>query len=147
MTDNVIPIGIHDHAQKLRDTWQARVLAESDGLTRAVVLIVLFHAYTKVIKTLLRVVFPGMRDIPTPYFSSGATILLNGKVACDLSYGGGITVPKIIYESTDELNRAMRDLADRLKLTDPERLEFTAAIQKWVVADQRVDHLGRKLHS
>jgi len=145
---DVIPIGIHDHAQKLRETWQARVLAESDGKTRAVVLIVLFHAYTKVIRTLLRVVFPAMRDIPTPFLSSGATILLNGKVACDLTYAGGIRVPKVIYESTDDLNRDMRILADRLKLADAERIEFTAAIQKWVVADQRVDHLGlRKLDS
>lgn len=145
---DVIPISIHDHAQKLRDTWQARVLAESDGKTRAVVLVVLFHAYTKIIKTLLRVVFPGFTDIQRPFFSSGATILLNGKLACDLIEKSGITHPVVVYESTDELNRDMRALADRLKLTDPERLEFTAAIQKWVVADQRVDHLGlRKLDS
>jgi hypothetical protein len=140
---DIIPIGIHDHAQKLRDTWQARALAESTGRAQAVVLIVLFHAYTKIIKTLLRVVFPGMRDIQPPFISSGATIILNGKLVADVTYGSGLAAKKIIYESTDELNREMRDLADRLKLTDPERLEFTAAIQKWVVADQRVDHMGR----
>lgn len=146
MTEAAPTISIHDHAQKLRDTWQARVLAESDGKTRAVVLIVLFHAYSKVIKTLLRVVFPGVRDINPPFISSGASIILNGKVVANVTFAGGIVMPKIIYESTDELNREMRDLADRLKLTDPERLEFTAAIQKWVVADKRVDHLGlRKL--
>jgi hypothetical protein len=38
----------------------------------------------------------------------------------------------------------MRALADRLKLPDAERLQFTAAVQKWVVADLRVDHLGRR---
>lgn len=139
-----IPISIHDHAQKLRDTWQGRVLAESDGKTRAVVVIVLFHAYSKVIKTLLRVVFPTMRDLVPPFISSAATIMLNGKLVADVTYSGGIVTPKVIYESTDELNKDMRDLADRLKLTDPERLEFTAAIQKWVVADQRVDQLGRR---
>lgn len=137
-------ISIHDHAQKLRDTWQARALAESDGKTRAVVLVVLFHAYTKVIKTLLRVVFPGFRDIHAPFFSSGATIALNGKLICDLVEKSGLVRPVVVYESTDDLNREMRDLADRLKLTDPERLEFTAAIQKWVVADARIDHLGRR---
>jgi len=145
MTADVIPISIHDHAQKLRDTWQARVLAESSGKTRAVVLIVLTMAYSNTIQVLLRVVFPGFRDIQKPFFASGACILLNGKIACEIMEKSGIQHPVVVYESTDELNRDMRDLADRLKLTDPERLEFTAAIQKWVVADQRVDHLGRKL--
>lgn len=138
-----IPISIHDHAQKLRDTWQARALAESKGKTRAVILIVLVHAYSRVIKTLLHVVF-GIRDIQKPFFASGACILLNGKVACDLAEKSGLVHPVVIYDSTDEMNKDMRDLADRLKLTDRERLEFTAAIQQWVVMDQRIDHLGRR---
>lgn len=141
--DNVIPISVHDHAQKLRDTWQARALAESSGKTRAVVLIVLFHAYTTVIKTLLRVVF-NLRDINPPFFSSHATIALNGKVVADLTERSGLVHPVAVYDSTDALNKDMRDLADRLKFTDPERLAFTAAIQKWVAADLRVDHLGRR---
>lgn len=146
MTDTPA-ISVHDHAQKLRNTWQARALAESTGKTRAVVLIVLFYAYTTVIKTLLRVVF-NMRDIEKPYFSSAATIVLNGKVVCDLTERSGLVHPVEVYASTDELNRDMRELADRLKFTDAERVAFTAAIQKWIVADQRVDHLGlRKLHS
>lgn len=137
-------LNIHDHAQKLRDSWQARVLAEAKGKTAAIVLIVLTMNYQSAVKTLLRVVFPGFRDIQRPFFCSGATILLNGKLICDLTEKSGLVRPVVIYDSTEAMNRDMRGLADRLKLSDAERLEFTAAIQKWVVADLRIDHLGRR---
>lgn len=141
---NAAPISVHDHAQKLRETWQARALAETTGMTRAVVLVVLAEACSSVIMTLLRVVFPGFTDITRPFFSGGATIILNGKVVCDMTGKSGLKQPVVVYDSTDAMNRDMRAIADRLKFTDPERLEFTAAIQRWVVADLRVDHLGRR---
>jgi hypothetical protein len=141
-------ISAHDHAQKLRDTWQARALAETVGMTRAVVLVVLAEAYSSVIMTLLRVVFPGFKDITRPFFSGGATIILNGKVVCEMTGKSGLKQKVVVFDSTDHMNREMRSIADRLKFTDAERLEFTAAIQRWVVADLRVDHLGhRKLDS
>jgi hypothetical protein len=138
------PLNFHRHAHDLRDTWQARCLAEAKGKTAAVVLIVLCMSYSTAIKTLLRVVF-NQRDIQRPFFCSGAEIQLSGKLVCDLVERSGIKHPVVVYESTDELNRDMRDLAERLKLKDSERLEFTAAIQRWVVADHRVDHLGKRL--
>ena len=141
-------ISAHDHAQKLRDTWQARALAETGGMTRAIVLVVLAEAYSSVIMTLLRVVFPGFKDITRPFFSGGATIILNGKVVCEMIGKSGLKQKVVVFDSTDHMNREMRSIADRLKFTDAERLEFTAAIQRWVVADLRVDHLGhRKLDS
>jgi hypothetical protein len=33
----------------------------------------------------------------------------------------------------------MRRLADRLKLTDQERLEFFTCVKRWLVADHRLD--------
>lgn len=138
------PLNFHRHGQDLRETWQARCLAEAKGKTAAVVLIVLCMSYSTAIKTLLRVVF-SIRDIQRPFFASGAEIQLSGKLVCDLVEKSGITHPVVVYESTDELNRDMRDLADRLKLSDNERREFTAAIQRWVIADHRFDHLGRKV--
>lgn len=128
------------HAEDLRGTWQARVIAESSGRTRAVVLIVLSMSFTNAMQTLLRVL--GYRDIQRPFLSSGATIQLSGKLVCDVTEKSGLVAPAVVYDSTDDLNRDMRGLADRLKLSDPERIEFTAAIQRWVVADLRVDHLG-----
>lgn len=143
MTD-IKPLDLHRHAQDLRDTWQARCLAEAKGKTAAVVLIILCMSYTTAIKTLLRVVFD-IRDIPRPFFASGAEVQLSGKLVCDIVERSGLTHPVVVYESLDDLNREMRDLAERLKLSDAERLEFTAAIKRWVVADHRVDHLGRRV--
>lgn len=128
------------HAQDLRETWQARVIAESTGKTRAVVLIVLSMNYTHAMQTLLRVL--GFRDIARPFLSSGATIQLSGKLVCDVTEKSGLKAPSVVYESTEELNRDMRELADHLKMSDPERIEFTSAIQRWVVADLRVNHMG-----
>lgn len=142
MTADIVPLDPKRHAQDLRETWQARIIAESTGKTRAVVLIVLTMSYSRAIQTLLRV--NGYRDIERPFLCSGATIALDGKLICDVTEKSGLVAPAVVYDSTDELNRDMRGLADRLKLTDRERLEFTAAIQKWVVADQRVDHLGKR---
>lgn len=133
------------HAQDLRNTWQARCIAESKGKTRAVMLIVLSMSYTNAVPTLLRVL--GYRDINRPFLSSGATINWNGKLICDVTEKSGIVAPAVVYDSTDELSRDMRDLADRLKLNDNERVEMTKAIQHWVVADMRVDHLGQKANA
>ena len=141
----IVPLDPKRHAQDLRETWQARCIAGSTGKTRAVILIVLTISYSRAIQTLLRVL--GYRDIQRPFLSSGATILLNGKLICDVTEKSGLTAPAVVYDSTDDMNRDMRNLADRLKLSDKERLEMTAAIQDWVVADQRADHLGRKLHA
>jgi hypothetical protein len=138
------PINVHDHAQKLRDTWQSRALAETTGKTQAVVLVVLANAYSNAIMTLLRVTFPGFRDINRPFFSGSATIALSGKVVCEMTGKSGLKQTVVVYDSTDDMNRDMRGIADRLKFTDAERLEFTAAVQRWVVADRRIDHLGRR---
>lgn len=138
------PLNFHRHAQDLRTTWQARCLAEAKDKTAAVVLIVLCMSYSTAIRTLLRVVF-NQRDIQRPFFASGAEIQLSGKLVCDLVEKSGITHPVVVYDSTDDLNRDMRELAERLKLTDDERREFTAAIQRWVVADHRIDHMGKRI--
>lgn len=140
MTAAIAPLSIRRHAQDLRETWQARVIAETTGRARAVVLVVLSMSYANAMKTLLRVL--GYADITRPFLSSGATIQLSGRLVCDVTEKSGLVSPAVVYESTDEMNREMRDLTDRLKFTDAERLEFTAALQHWVVADLRVDHLG-----
>lgn len=142
MNANIVPLDIRRHAQDLRDTWQARAIAETTGRTRAVVLIVLTMSHSRAMTMLLRVL--GYRDITRPFLSSGATIQPSGKMVCDVTEKSGLVAPAVVYESTDAMNKEMRDLADRLKFTDRERLEFTAALQHWVVADLRVDHLGHQ---
>lgn len=146
---------LRKHAKELRDTWQARALAESKGLTQKVVLAVLFHGYLEAMQVLLRVVFPhaevarnGWTEISRPFFTGGAQILRSGKVAC-LMIGKVDDVPRamVVYDSQDQLIREFRSLADRLKLSDMDRIEMMGAVAKWVVADRRIDHLGRKLAS
>lgn len=135
---------LHKHAQELRDTWQCRCLAESTGKLRAVVLSVLMHSYTQAVPILLRVAFPGFRDIMRPFIASAATIILNGKVGCEIVPKSGIRSWMVIYDSEGELIKDFRDLADRLKLRDAERIELTAAVKRWVVADLRVNHMGEQ---
>lgn len=143
------------HARELRDTWQARALAESTGQTQVVVLAILFHGYIEAMQVLLRVVFPnaprarnGWTEISRPFFVGGAQILPNGKVACNMvGKIGNEPRPVIIYESQDALIKEFRDLADRLKLDDADRIDMLGAVAKWMVADRRVDHLGNRLAS
>lgn len=136
---------IDQPAKALRDTWQARCLAESKGKTAAVVLAVLFHSYGTAMPVMLRVVYPGFRDIAKPFFCSGATIFHTGKIGCDMIDRAGKKQRNVlIFESENELIKEFRDLADRLKLSDAERVELTGAVKRWVVADLRVNHLGEK---
>lgn len=143
------------HAKELRDTWQARALAESKGHTQAVVQAILFHGYLDAMQILMRVVWPnrplarnGWTEISRPFFVGGAQILPNGKVEVNMISSLGDNPGRtVIYESQDELIKTFRDLADQLKLNDADRIEMMGAVAKWVVADRRIDHLGRKLAS
>lgn len=136
---------LHKHAQELRDMWQCRCLVESKGKLAVVVLAVISHSYPNAMKILLRVAFPGFRDIQRPFISSPATIVRAGKVAAWAVDRAGLSSIKIIYETEAEMIKEFRDLADRLKLSDAERTELTSALRRWVVADQRINHLGEKV--
>lgn len=140
------------HAQDLRNTWQARCLAESRGRAAAVVLAVLFHNYRDAMQVLLRVVYPkaplarnGWTEIARPFLYGGATITADGKVVCGMIDGDGQKVPNaLLYESEFKLIWEMLKLADRLVLTDAERIELTEAVKRWVVADRRINHMGER---
>jgi hypothetical protein len=135
-------------AQTIAETWQARALRESSGKTAAVVMAVLFYSYSEAMEVLLRVIYPGFRELRFPFYTSGATVVKTGKVVCDLAtarFGSHLVTARntLVYESEGELIKEFRDLADRLKFTDAERVQMTTAVQNWVVADLRIDHMGR----
>ena len=139
-------------AEVICDLWQARALARSKGKTAAVVLAVLFFNYGEAMQVLLRVVYPGFRDLKFPYYASGATIVKSGQVVCDLATDRVAnfiltTRNALVYDSEAELIKEFRDLADRLKLNDNDRVAMTTAVQNWVVADHRINHLGQKAAS
>ena len=78
---------------------------------------------------------------------SYATIMRSGCVACDLVDRDGIIKRETIYDSVDEFIGEVRRLADSLKLNDKDREEMFVNLQKWVVADHRINHEGRRLAS
>jgi hypothetical protein len=141
------------HAQDLRETWQARVLAESRGKLSVVVLAVLMHSYGTAMQVLLRVVFPkapvgkgGWTEVSPPFFWGTATVMPNGMVTCMMVTRDGQKVPNAhVYDSQDDLVKDMRGLADRLQLTDHDREEMAEAFKRWVTRDLRINHLGQKV--
>lgn len=147
---NLPDLDIHRHAQDLRNTWQARALAESSGKEAAVVMAVLFHNYLPAMQILLRVVFPnaplahnGWTEISRPFLYGGARIDASGKVTCGMVTKDGHRVPwALILDREAQLTSMFRKLADRLKLSDADRVEMTEAVKHWVVADRRVNHMG-----
>jgi hypothetical protein len=134
-------------SKDIRSSWQARCLhAAKDDKFWNVVHAVMWHSYGRAMPVLLQLIYSGFTDITRPFFIGGANVLKNGKVACRLIKSGS-DVPEwvIVYDHEHELIKAFRDLADELKLNDKERVELTGAVKRWVVADLRVDHLGRKV--
>ena len=133
------------HAQDLRNTWQARCLAETKGKLAAVVLAVLMHSYPSAMQILLRVVFPaapvgkgGWVEVRPPFFWGPATILKSGSVVCKTVNRDRSVVPRgMVYAGEHELIKDMRDLADRLKLDDDDRKEMTEAFKRWITRDLR----------
>jgi hypothetical protein len=128
------------HAQDLRETWQARVLAGTKGRLNAIVLSVLAHNFDDGMPVLLRVVYPGFVSIQPPFYSSAARIMRSGQIAADVvDRDGRTTKNEEVFRSTRHMEGTFRRLADRLKLTDAERIELFAAVKRWVVADFRLD--------
>lgn len=133
-------------ADTLRDSWQGRALAQTRGKLAAVVLVVLFFEYGEAMKVLLRAAFPGFRDISRPFFCGGATIVKTGRIVCNMIGRDGFPVRSmLVFDSEEDMVGQFRALADRLKLTDAERVDMTELLKKWVVADLRINHLGQKV--
>jgi hypothetical protein len=153
MTDDIIPLDSQRHAQDLRDTWQARVLAEDRGKAIHMMMAVLFHSYKPAMQILLRVVFPkapiarnGWTEISLPFLYGPAKIDKYGRVLCGLvDKLGHNRGQSVIYETEGEMLKDVRDLADRLKLTDDDRVQMVGAVKQWIVADRRIDHLGNRV--
>lgn len=124
----------------IRSTWQARTLCAASGKTAAVLLSVLAHNYDDQMLVLLQVCFPGFTSITAPFLSSAGRIMKNGAVVADrVSATGAINKKYVLYRSEIELRDDFRRLADRLRLSDQDRRQLFIAVQKWVVADHRLD--------
>lgn len=124
----------------LRATWQSRALAAASGQTGAVLLSVLAHNYDDQMLTLLQVTFPGFTSITAPFLTSAGRVMKNGAIVADVVRATGrIDRRRVLYRNQIALRDDFRRLADRLKFSDQDREQLFAAVQKWVVADYRID--------
>jgi hypothetical protein len=122
------------------DTWQARLLTEARGLTRAVVLSVLAHNFDDAMPALLETVFPGFRSITAPFLCSAGRVSKSGTIVANVVMKDGrIVKDYTLYSNEIGLRDDFRKMADRLTLNDRDRVELFAAVKRWVVADRRLD--------
>lgn len=125
--------------------WQGRALAEATGTTAAVLLSVLAHNYDDAMPVMLRVVKPITWDaanqtLRAPFLSSAGKVAKSGAVVADIVQRDGTIIKQaVLYANELALRDDFRRLADRLKLDDADRQEMFKAVQRWVVADTRLD--------
>ena len=125
----------------LRGSWQARVLAGSIGPARMIVLSILAHTLEEAVVTLCFATFADFDGrLPMPALTTAAKVDKSGAVVADMcDRWGVIHKDTVLFKSEVEMRDAFRKLADRLKLSDPDRIEFFKYAQSWVVADRRLD--------
>lgn len=136
-----IDIAAHRSAAELRETWQCRALiATRNHYVGMLVLSVLGHNYDDALPVLLRVAFPGFTSIATPFLCTAAKIDKTGAVVADMvAITGEILKDQVLYSDELFLRDEFRKLADELKLNDRDRIEMFKCVQRWVVADRRLD--------
>lgn len=137
----------HKHAQELRDTWQARLLAEAEGREYAVAQCIIALEWPTALPVLMRVVFPGFLDIKRPFLTGYAVTQIDGSVWCSMIDRDYSWCNVRVYDHERDLTAEYRAIADRLKLNDADRTMMFDALRKWVTSDLRIDEYGkRKLH-
>jgi hypothetical protein len=139
----VIDLSPRRHAEDLRQTWQGRMLyfTRMDAAPHAIVLSMLANYFeTDAVLVLLKAVFPGFDGIKAPFICSAAKINKAGQVVADfVDRNELVHKDYVIFRNTVEMKSRLRKLADAMKLTDRERIEFFTVARRWVVADRRLD--------
>lgn len=131
---------IAKHAQDLRGLWPCRAMVEAKGKLGMVLLSVLAHTFDEAMPVLLRVAFPGFIEPALPCLISAGRVAKSGAIVADMiDREGGKHTRCPIYPSETVLRDEFRRLADKLKLDDADRTELFKCVQRWVVADMRLD--------
>jgi hypothetical protein len=128
----------------IHQCWQVRLLRIARDHMYAAVLSVLAHSEADMFDLYAKAAcwpnpWPGA--VP-PLFASCAKVLADGKIGVDIidrQHQRYRNAP--MFRDLDELTGEFRRLADQLKLTDADRLAMFAAVQKWIVADHRLNPL------
>ncbi len=137
---------------QLAETWQVRCLRAATGKLASVMLSVFYFNYMEQAQYLMWGAYGRNKDLRFPFYTGGATVVNSGQVVCDLNVGRvgerfKVRRNVLVYDTEGELIREFRNLADRLKLSDADRIAMTDVIKKWVVCDMRINHMGQRIAS
>lgn len=128
-------------SDELRETWQVKALiATRQGMIGATVLSMLAHSYDDAMPVLMRVAFPGFTSIVPPFLCTAGKVEKTGAIVADMVTSDGQIVKDVaLFRSELAMRDAFRRLADSMKLDDRDRIEMFKCVQRWVVADRRLD--------
>jgi hypothetical protein len=137
-------LDVRRHAQDLRQTWQARALAGTTGQLNAVIQSVLAHNFDDAMPALMAVVYPGFvpghAQIKDMIYCSAAKVDKAGRIVADATTRYGRKEPdSVVFTSEIQMQGVFRRLADMMRLSDADRVEMFKCVQRWVVADRRLD--------
>lgn len=133
------------HSRDLRATWQGRALSVAEGRMMVVVSSILAHAFDEAMAIMFRVVQPKCWDhfrqtLKPPFLCSCGKVARSGAIFANVILADGqMPVAKVLFASMDDYEHELRKLADKLKLSDNERVEFFDCAKKWIVCDYRRD--------
>lgn len=120
---------------ELRYSWQGRVLDRSEGAMRMIVESVLAHSWDDAMPFLLAACNTW---IGLPFLCTAGKIGKDGKIFADVVTKSD-TKERWVFGTPAELERHCRKLADKIKLSDRDRIAFFDAINRWIVCDFRID--------
>jgi hypothetical protein len=124
----------------LRGSWQVRAIGEAKGQTWMVLLSVLAHTYDAALLVMMELVYPDFDgSIPAPHLTTCGKIDKSGAIVADVVNRYGVIKETMIYPTEIHLRDDFRRLADHLRLNDSDRIELLKCVQRWVVADRRLD--------
>jgi hypothetical protein len=139
-------LDLRRHFADLRATWQARVLAGARDRMMIVVTSILAHSFDDAMWTLFNLAQPHCWDmnkqsLRCPFLTSIGKINRQGRIVAKVKLHDDGLLPSdgIMFANTRDFERELRKLADSVRLSDRERLEFFVVARKWVGSDMRLD--------
>lgn len=132
-------------------TWQARVLRETTGKFRHVLLRCMKNEYIGVTSTswdtFLRGIGQHDRLGVRPTLLGHARVELSGRITTIVQQPDFSFQRVALYQNKDEFIKDARMVADALKLTDSERTEMFGVLKGWIPEDRTVGLHGERLAS
>lgn len=121
-------------------SWQVRALRAANGNTAMALESILTHTYEHAFLIMLEAAFPWRFEPGLPCIASNVKVDKTGAIVGDvIGKDHHVTKDEVIYRSEISMQNDFRCLADRLKLSDTDRVEMFKCVQRWVVADRRLD--------